>query len=138
MASVGYRLLDGQTSLDVLGGLRYTRLEADAKVKVATVPPIVFPGGSVKADGTEEWIDGVIGLRVLHPLTDQVSLVGYVDAGAGGSDFTYQVIAGANWEFKKDFIAKAGYRQIYWDYSKDGSTWDMTAAGPYLGLGIRF
>lgn len=138
MASVGYRLLDGQTKLDMLGGLRYTRLEADAKVKVATVPPIVFPGGAAKADGSEHWVDGVVGLRALHPVTDQLSLVGYLDAGAGGTDFTYQVIAGVNWEFKKDFIAKAGYRQIYWDYDKDGNTWDMTAAGPYLGLGIRF
>jgi opacity protein-like surface antigen len=61
-----------------------------------------------------------------------------VDAGAGGSDFTYQVIAGVNWMYAKDFTAKVGYRQLDWDYENNGTVWDMTAAGPYIGLGIRF
>lgn len=35
-------------------------------------------------------------------------------------------------------MAKPGYWNLYWDYEEDGSVWDMTAAGPYLGLDIQF
>jgi len=136
--SVGYRLLDEKTKLDLIGGLRYTKLQADADVQITTVPGIVFPDGTISAGGSESWTDGVVGLSVLQPVAENWALVGYVDAGAGGSDFTYQVIAGVNWMFAKDFTAKAGYRQMYWDYENNGMVWDMTASGPYLGLGIRF
>jgi hypothetical protein len=27
---------------------------------------------------------------------------------------------------------------LYWDYENNGTVWKMTAAGPYIGLGIRF
>jgi opacity protein-like surface antigen len=58
--------------------------------------------------------------------------------GAGGSDLTYQVIAGANWEFSEGYTAKVGYRILSWDYENNGTVWDMTASGMYMGLGIRF
>lgn len=136
--TVGYRVLDGATAVDVLGAARYTKLDLDAEVVITTSPGIVFPGGARSASGSESWTDAVIGVRALHQLNDQWSLLGYVDAGAGGSDFTYQFILGANWEFARDYTAKIGYRQMYWDYEEDGTTWDMTASGPYLGLGTRF
>jgi hypothetical protein len=136
--TVGYRVVDAGTRLDLLGALRYTRLEAELDVTTQFTPGVVFPGGSRSGDDTESWTDAVVGLRVSHPVSDKVSLLGYVDAGAGGSDLTYQVIAGVNWEFAKDYIAKLGYRRLYWDYDDGGIVWDMTASGPYLGLGIRF
>lgn len=135
--SVGYRVLDDKTKLDLVGALRYTKLDMDLDVVINTLG-IVFPGGALSASGSESWVDGVVGVRVLHPVADNVALVGYADVGAGGSDLTYQITAGVNWEFKKDFTAKAGYRYMYWDYENDGNVWDMAASGPYLGLGIRF
>lgn len=136
--SVGYRLLDGTTTVDVIGGLRYTKLDVDMTVTINTTPGIVFPGGTRSASGSESWTDGVVGARVQHPVSDHVSLLGYADVGGGGSDLTYQLIAGANWEFNKGYTAKLGYRLLDWDYEEDGTVWDMTASGPYLGLGIRF
>ncbi|MGB8712509.1 MAG: hypothetical protein WCD50_05215 [Onishia taeanensis] len=136
--SIAYRVLDDTTAVDLLGGLRYTKLDADASVEITTTPGIVFPGGSRSASGSDSWTDAVVGVRALHPLNTQWSLLGYGDIGGGGSDLTYQFMLGANWEFAKDFTAKVGYRQLYWDYKNDGTEWDMTMAGPYLGLGIRF
>jgi hypothetical protein len=136
--TVGYRVLDNKTTVDLLGALRYTKLEADMDVAFATVPGIVFPGGATSASGSESWTDAVVGVHVLHPVSDNVALLGYADVGSGGSDLTYQFMLGANWEFRKDFTAKLGYRQIYWDYEEDDTVWDMTASGMYLGLGIRF
>lgn len=136
--TLGYRVLDGTTAVDLLAAARYTKLDLDADVVITTSPGIVFPGGARSAGGSESWTDGVIGVRAEHALNDEWSLLGYADVGAGGSDFTYQFILGANWEFARDYIAKVGYRQLYWDYEEDGTVWDMTASGPYLGLGIRF
>jgi hypothetical protein len=136
--TVGYRLVDEATSVDLLGGLRYTKLDAEANVVITTVPGIVFPGGAISASGSESWTDAVAGVRAIHPLSDNLDLIGYADVGAGGSDLTWQLIAGLNWEFKKDFIAKAGYRVLDWDYEDGGTVWDMQASGMYLGLGIRF
>lgn len=136
--TVGYRVLDGTTSVYVIGGLRYTKLDVDMDVTVTTTPGIVFPGGARSAGGSDSWTDGVVGAMVHHPVSDNVSLLGYADVGGGGSDLTYQVMAGANWEFSKGYTAKAGYRLLDWDYEENGIVWDMTASGPYLGLGILF
>lgn len=136
--TVGYRVLDGTTTVDLLGALRYTKLDADMNVAITTTPGIVFPGGATSAGGSDSWTDAVVGVYAIHPVSDNVALVGYADVGAGGSDLTYQVIAGANWEFSKGYTAKAGYRILDWDYENDGIVWDMTASGMYLGLGIRF
>ncbi|MCO6412224.1 MAG: hypothetical protein J5I92_05720 [Thiogranum sp.] len=136
--SVGYRLLDNRPTLDLIGALRYTKLEVDADVRITTVPAVVFPGGSSSEDGSDNWTDAVIGLHALLPVAKNWSLLGYADIGAGGSDLTYQFIAGANWEFSDGFKAKAGYRYMYWDYENDGVVWDIAASGPYLGLGISF
>jgi hypothetical protein len=96
--TVAYRVVDEVTHLDVLGALRYTKLEADAKVKLSTTPGIVYPGGANSARGDESWADAVVGLRVIHPVSNQVSLLGYADIGGGGSDLTYQFLAGVNWK----------------------------------------
>jgi hypothetical protein len=137
--SVGYRLLDDRTLLDLIAAVRYTQVKVDMNVAItATTPGISFPDGALSAGGSEEWVDGVFGLRALHPVSDNVSLLGYADIGEGGSELSYQLVAGVNWEFTKDFIAKAGYRVLTWDYENEGTVWDMQASGMYLGLGIKF
>lgn len=136
--SVAYRVLDNTTAIDMVGALRFTKLDTDARVVLSTNPAIVFPGGVKSARDSDSWTDAVVGVRALHPLNAQWSLLGYADVGGGGSDLTYQFMVGANWDFSGNFNAKAGYRQLYWDYEDDGTTWDITASGPYLGLGIRF
>ncbi|MCP4285706.1 MAG: hypothetical protein GY792_14820 [Gammaproteobacteria bacterium] len=134
--SVAYRILDDKTKLDVIGAIRYTDLKVKIDVeKTFTLPPF---GGSRSEEGSEGWIDAVVGVRALHPVSDRVLLLGYADIGAGGSDLTYQVMVGANWEFSEGYTAKLGYRHLYWDYEDGGTVWDMTASGPYLGLGIQF
>jgi len=137
--SVSYRVLDDTTLLDLIGAVRYTQVKTDMNVTISTTPPISFPpGGALSAGGSEDWVDGVFGVRVLHPVSDTVDLLGYADIGEGGSDLSYQLIAGVNWEFVKTFTAKAGYRIMDWDYKNAGTVWDMQASGLYLGVGFKF
>lgn len=136
--SVGYRVLDDKTKVDLIGAVRYTQVKTDMNVSLTTTPGIVFPGGASSASGSEDWTDVVVGVRALYPVSNNVSLLGYADVGAGGSDLTYQLIAGVNWEFVEDITAKVGYRVLDWDYRNEGTVWDMQASGMYLGVGFKF
>jgi hypothetical protein len=136
--NAGYRVLDGKTKVDLIGGLRYTRLDADLDLHgTLSIGDSVF-GASRKLSGSQDWVDAVVGAHIFHPLSDAVSLMGYVDAGGGGSDHTWQALAGVNWQFAKGYTLKLGYRELSWDYSHSGVVWDMKLHGPYVGLGIRF
>jgi hypothetical protein len=136
-ATAAYRVIDDETKLNVLGGLRYTKVEADADAVITGAGPLGF-ARTLDAQGDESWTDAFIGASITHPVSDNVDLFGYFDVGGSSGSDTYQVIAGVNWEFKEDYTAKFGYRMLDWDYEDGGFKWDMKAYGPYAGLGIRF
>jgi hypothetical protein len=135
--AVSHRLVNAPTKLELIGAARYTRLDTDLNLVVTGT---LFPGGTRSLSAQEEWWDPVVGFRVIAPFAEHWSFVGYADIGGFGvgSDVTYQVIAGANWQLSKTFSAKAGYRYFYQDYENDGFVWDMAAYGAYLGLGVAF
>lgn len=137
--TAGYRVLDEHTKVDVLGAARYTQLDANLNLTVTTGSPLL-PDGSNSISGAQSWWDPVIGVRVLQPLSDAWTLVGYADYGGFGvgSDPTYQLLAGVNWQFSKSVSAKAGYRYLYQDYQNGSFVWDMKSTGYYLGAGFRF
>lgn len=135
--SAGRRVLNDRTKVDVMGVARYTSLDAGLKLALTTGSDLL-PDGSRSVSRKESWWDAAIAVRVLTPIAEKWDLVGYADIGAGGSDLTYQLLAGANWQFGKSLSAKFGYRHIYQDYQKDDFKWDMTTSGVYAGLGIKF
>ncbi len=135
--SAGRRVLNEQTRVDVLGVARYTSLDTDLKL-ASTTGSDLLPDGSRSVSRKESWCDAAIAVRVLTHIADKWDLVGYADIGAGGSDLTYQLLAGVNWQFSKTLSAKFGYRHFYQDYQKDDFKWDMTTSGVYAGLGIKF
>lgn len=137
--SVGYQVVGKKVAVDLIGAARYTQVKVDMNTTITTTPPITFlPGGATSASGSEDWTDLVVGVRALYPVSNSIGLLGYADVGAGGSDLTYQLIAGVNWEFVEDITAKVGYRVLDWDYKNDGTVWDMQASGMYLGVGFKF
>ena len=137
--SAGYRLFNEHTKVDVLGAGRYTQLDTDLNLATTTGSPLL-PDGSRSVSARETWWDPVIGVRVLQPIAEKWTLVGYADIGGFGvgSDLTYQLLGGVNWHFSRVVSAKIGYRYLYQDYENSGFTWDMAASGFYLGAGFRF
>jgi opacity protein-like surface antigen len=131
--TLGYRLVDERTKWDVLLGARYTELTSDINAGIS-IPSIPFSGGS-SISGSVNWWDTVIGARVIAPIADRWSFVGYADVGTNS---TYQVLAGVNWQFAEQFSGKFGYRFLHQDYESGGTKWDMDMQGVYMGLGIRF
>ena len=79
-------------------------------------------------------------MRVLHKLNDRWTLAGYADYGGfgAGSDSTWQVIVGAEYNFSKTVAMKFGYRELSIDYDKNNFLYDMKNKGLYVGVGIKF
>jgi opacity protein-like surface antigen len=134
-----YRAVEGRTPVDVIGGLRYNKVDMSADVNAS-----IFGLGthtiSGAISGDKDWVDPFIGVRVQHPIADRWTLLGYGDIGGfgAGSDFTWQVGVGVGYEFSKSLTGKLGYRFIAVDYDKKGFVYDMDIYGIYLGVGIRF
>jgi opacity protein-like surface antigen len=130
-----YRLVEKPFALDVLAGVRYANVSADLDIGPGTYPR-VLQGRSVSK--TTDWWDGFAGMRGLVPLSERWSLVGYFDFGAGGSNWTFQGLAGINFMISKNFIIKGGYRYLAIDVENSALVYDVKLLGPYLALGIRF
>jgi hypothetical protein len=135
-AAVAYRATEGRASLDVIGGLRYAKLEAEAQIDGS----FFAQTGTAARSAEKDWVDPYVGLRSRQPLAERWTFVGYADIGGFGvgSDFTWQVAAGFDYEFSKAIAGKFGYRYLSVDYDNDGFRYDMANSGLYLGLGIRF
>lgn len=135
-AAAAYRALEGRNPVDVIGGLRYNKLEADADIHGS----FFAQAGSVAGSADKDWVDPYIGARIQHPLAERWTLVGYGDVGGFGvgSDFSWQVSAGVNYDFAKNISGKFGYRAFYVDYNKSDFLYDMKNEGLFAGVGIRF
>jgi len=134
---VAYRALEGGTSVDLGGGLRYNRIDVDADLSLAARNALLL---AASPGFTRYWTDPYIGARVQHALTEQWALLGYADVGGFGigSDITWQALAGASYAANESVSIKFGYRFLHTDYDKDGFKYKSDIRGLYLGAGIRF
>jgi opacity protein-like surface antigen len=129
-----YRVYDSAVvPVDVLAGVRYAHISGDLSFS----PSALLPGGGSRSDSVG-WTDGFVGVRATYALTDKCSLVGYADAGAGGTKHSWQVLAGANYAFSKTIVGKVGYRILSMDYEKPDFLYDVKTSGFFAGVGIRF
>jgi opacity protein-like surface antigen len=135
-AAVAYRIVESRSPVDMIGGLRYVKLDVDADIHGS----FFAQAGSVVRSGSGDWVDPYVGARVRYALNDRWSLTGYGDIGGFGlgSDITWQVSAGATYDFSKSVSGVFGYRIFYADYDKSGFLYDMKSEGLYAGASIRF
>ncbi|MDX2114964.1 MAG: hypothetical protein SFZ24_04985 [Planctomycetota bacterium] len=139
-----YRMIERQSdagatgrglSLDVYAGGRYSSLDL-------TIDPKQLASES----RGDQWVDPIIGTRVILPLGESWHVMVAGDIGGFGvsSDLTW----GATGTLGHDFslfglpaTASIGYRAIAWDYEGDGERrfhWDVVQHGLILGLTLRF
>jgi hypothetical protein len=127
----------GPAKLHLMGVARYTNVEPQLSLSVTTGGSLL-PSGARSVSGSYDWWDAAIALRFVTPFAEKWDFSAYGDVGAGGSDLTYQFLAGVNWRFSKTFSGKFGYRYLKTDYSKDDFKYDMAMSGLFAGLGIRW
>jgi opacity protein-like surface antigen len=133
--ALAYRMGEG-SPVDVVGGLRYLKVEARARIDGS----LFAQTASVERSAQKDWVDPYIGVRVQLPIAGRWTFLGYADIGGFGvgSEFAWQALAGVNYEVSKTIAGKAGLRYLTVDYDKDRFLYDMSYSGLYLGLGIRF
>ena len=85
------------------------------------------------------WADRIVGLKGRYSITPQLYLTGWGLVGGGASaDITWDVLAGAGYEFTQSFSAVVGYRASGVDYTNGGFTYDVRQQGPIIGAVFRF
>lgn len=127
---VGYAAFDdGSTQISGLAGVRYLRLKTDIDVSDGTTRR--------RASSTDDFFDGIVGLRGKTDLNENWYLTYYADVGTGQSDLTYQLFAGVNYRFR-NWDAVVGYRYMDWDLGNGAALDGLTVSGPLIGARFRF
>jgi hypothetical protein len=128
----GYRILDsGDASLDVVGGIRYWRLKSELQFQSGVLPGIGL-------EATRNWVDGIVGARARRTLPRKWWASAYGDLGAGGSDFTCQIVGNAGLDIRERYALVLGYRYLKADYDKNEFLFDTAMKGPLFGFTFKF
>lgn len=131
--AVQYRFYEGpQTSAYVYGAAQYFYYAADLDVGGLII------GGDV--DGSQNWVDPAIGVKVRHQFNDKWScdVLGEVGGFGVSSDLTWQAMGKVNYHINECWDISAGYRYQYVDYEKDGFVFDVATEGAVIGVTYNF
>jgi hypothetical protein len=150
----GYNLWQSERGmLDLIAGARYLALDVTLTAEAESSPPSELesdgrvPNGSDPTPpdpvrttevikGSTVW-DGVVGVKGDIRLVDRWYAPYYVDVGAGGSDFTWQIAVGVAYRFNWGELS-ALYRREAWDFQSGSPLEDLTMSGAMLGAKFRF
>ncbi|HOW97998.1 MAG TPA: hypothetical protein P5567_12700 [Kiritimatiellia bacterium] len=126
----GYRF-DGFKSgstVEVLAGLRYMRL--DGRIEIT---------GAGAADRSPDALDGSVMLHGSFPLrfiSEKLRLNTALSVGAGDSDLVWSLQPDLQYHFNERFSARAGYRRLQYEFSKEGADVDMGFQGFLAGVSV--
>jgi hypothetical protein len=120
--------------LDVLAGVRANWMDTSVRLIDKDT------NDELNGDHDENWVDPIVGVRAIFPLSDRWSVTGYADVGGFGmgSDLTYELYASANYNFNERMSLVLGYRYLSVDYNNNGFLYDISQNGPVFGAQFRF
>lgn len=139
-AFVGYRVHEQGGSgpgmdVDLLGGLRYNQFDFGVDAAATTV------GLTGSRSRSEEWVDGVLGVRTEYAYGNGWSAIGWADIGTGDGSSSYQLRADLSYTFANNIRLYGGYRFYHFEYDSGGSdafTIDADYSGPTIGISYQF
>jgi hypothetical protein len=126
---------DQNLTLDAYAGCRYTNLDLE-----------VSPENQPDRSGKKDWLDPIIGAKVVWPFAEHWHFRANLDAGGFGlsSDLTWSSNVAIGWDFHLGIPMSMllGYHAIGWDYTEGSGTdkfkWDIIQHGATLALAMRF
>jgi hypothetical protein len=133
-------------TVDPYAGLRYTYLDTELRGRLDL--PDLGIGAKRTAEGDEQWVDPIVGLRTSWTLHDRWSLVVAGDVGGVSTSEQYSAetfgLVGYRFGLFGDGNANllAGCRMLEQKYEdgdgRNAFDWDMTIHGPIAGRKITF
>ena len=125
----------------VLGGVRYFTLEADLDWSLTTT--ITGPGFTFARQGTAsgdtDLYDAIVGVRGEWRFGEggHWYVPGYLDAGTGSSNLTWQAMAGIGYRWSRTSLL-AVWRHLDYDQNEEDLVQEMRFDGPAVGFSWRF
>jgi len=134
---LGRRFRAPRRQIDVLAGVRYWNLGLDLEL-------VSLPGAGLNLG--DDWVDPVVGSRILQEVGEEWSLIARGDVGGFGlgSDFSWNVQGGVGYDVSDTFSLVAQYRALSVDFENDDAgsadflSYDTVTHGPLLGFVFRF
>ena len=140
------------TAIDVLAGARYWHQDMAIKLALTgglDTDGLVLSGArAIAREGSVDWVDPLIGLRVRHQLApgQELMLRGDVGGFDVGSQFSWNVTGAFSFDLAmRDGILWSGvlgYRALSVDYEKGSGSnkyeYDVLQHGPILGMTAKF
>lgn len=132
---------------DGTGRTRRIRLEATAGGRYTNLSGNLDVHGFASRSKSQDWVDPVIGGRVIVDLTERVNAIIQADVGgtSTSNDFTWSATGLLGYRFDffgLDAHALAGYRALAQNYATGSGNqqfrWNTTLRGPVLGMNVRF
>jgi len=124
---------DRTFALELLAGGRYMSVEQTIEIS-----------GLGDLQGDKQWVDPIIGGRLMADLTEKLTFTLRGDIGGFGvsSDMTWSASGFLGWQFTPLLSAWVGYRALGVDYETGSGNnqfkYEMTVSGPIIGLGFSF
>jgi hypothetical protein len=116
---------------DLILGARYWSL--DQNIAIA---------GNTVLDASESWVDGMVGGRVIVPMSAKWLFAGRLDVAVGGSDLSWNASALFDWRPTNLLSVFFGYRFLKEDYQTGTGAsefaFDADMSGPLLAIGFRW
>jgi hypothetical protein len=140
----GYNLVrEPKASLDLIAGARYLWLEAKTNWQLSANVSgpgggSVFPSSGSVTESDGVW-DGIVGVKGRVRLGEgHWFMPYYLDAGAGGSQYTWQAQTGIGYGFRWGDLV-LGYRYLAWEQDSNSQlVQDLKLYGFVLGGLFRF
>lgn len=118
--------------LDILGGGRVTYVSVDVTLSDGTT--------ELKGSDSATWLDPYAGARARLDFTQKfnMSVSGTAGGSPVGSNFTWSLLALAEYRFTEHLGIFGGYKIIAYNYDQGDLKWDASLMGPIAGLSIRW
>jgi hypothetical protein len=139
-AAAGRRMMTHYGLVDVYGGIRYYHIDLSA----------LFTGFPFLFGQTGEWVDPIVGGRIMMPLKPKIAFALRADVGGfgAGSTFAWMVQPTATYQWKPKISMLIGYRMLKVDResgrgpnvvsNRDLFQYEVNHRGPGLGMVFSF
>jgi hypothetical protein len=123
-----YQILDTDSSdIAILAGVRYLWLDLGVDVDDLTDSD----AGSELSSSDDVW-DAIVGIAGRHQLNDRWDMNYKFDVGGGGSELTWEAIAGVGYDYNWGEL-QMGYRYVYYDFDSSFEPLSkLETYGPYI------